>query len=496
MRRAIRFLRAGSVVELADFAPDATLLDHLRQVDRRTGAKEGCGRGECGSCTVALGSCRDGSVIYEPINACMTLLGTLDGKELVTIEDVSGRSGARLHPVQEALLGHHAPQCGFCMPGMVMALFTLFHSDVTVDRHRAAAWLAGNLCRCTGYRPIIDAAVSVCSTSPPRRDAFANAARRTLRQLAAIADDDDIVVGDDRRFFAAPSSLDRLAALVARHHDAILIAGASDVLPKAARDHGTLAKIIHLGRVSELRRLTGTDTGLAIGAAVPLAALEPAMTAIDPDLGALCRRFGAGQVRAVATLGGNLANADPAADLPPALMALGATLELRHDGRLRRVPVEEYYLGPGRQDRSRGEFITEVTVPKLALDQLFRCYKVAKRYDNDRAILAGAFRFTLERGVIAASRIAFAGLAPVPKRALVTERSLRGLSLAERGPWTPAIAMLAEDFTPPGDERATAAYRLDTAKALLLKALTEVRGAASASTRIAQTREVVLEHLG
>ena len=494
MRRAIRFLRAGSVVELADFAPDATLLDHLRHVDRRTGSKEGCGRGECGSCTVALGSGRDGAMVYRPVNACMTLLGTLDGKELVTIEDVSGRT-AKPHPVQEALLGHHASQCGFCTPGMVMALFTLFHSDVTVDRHRAAAWLTGNLCRCTGYRPIIDAAVSACSAAPPRRDGFANAARRTLRQLAAIADDQDIVVGDDRRFFAAPASLDRLAALVDRHHDAILVAGASDVLHKAARDHGTLAKIIHLGRVPELCQITETAAAFTVGAGVPIAALEPAMAAIDPDLGALCRRFGAGQVRAVATLGGNLASADPACDLPPALMALGAMLELRHDGRLRRLPIEEYFLGPGRQDRSRGEFITEVTVPKLATDQLFRCYKVTKRYDNDRAILVGAFRFTLERGVIAALRIAFAGLAPVPKRALVAERSLRGLSLAERGPWAGAIAMLSEDFAPPSDERASAAYRLDTAKALLLKALTEVRGAASASTRIAEPREVLLEHL-
>jgi xanthine dehydrogenase small subunit len=494
MRRAIRFLRAGIVVELADFAPDATLLDHLRHAERWTGCKEGCGRGECGSCTVALGSCRDGAMVYQPVNACMTLLGSLDGKELVTIEDVSGRS-AKPHPVQQALIRHHASQCGFCTPGMVMALFTLFHSDVTVDRHRAAAWLTGNLCRCTGYRPIIDAAVDACSASAPRRDAFANASRRSLRQLAAITDDKDIVVGDDRRFFAAPSSLDSLAALAARHHDAILVAGATDVLPKAARDHGTLAKVIHLGRVPELCRITETDEAVAVGAGAPLVASERAMRAIDPDLGALFRHFGAGQVRAVATLGGNLASADPAADLPPALMVLGATLELRHDGRLRRLPIDDYFLGPGRQDKSRGEFITEVTVPKLATDQLFRCYKVARRHDNDRAIVVAAFRFTLERGVIAASRIAFAGLAPVPKRALVTERSLRGLSLAERSPWAAAIDMLAQDFAPPSDERASAVYRLDTARALLLKALTEVRGAASASTRIARSREVLLEHL-
>jgi xanthine dehydrogenase small subunit len=494
MRRAIRFLRGGSVVELADFAPDATLLDHLRHVDRQTGSKDGCGRGECGSCTVALGAFEDGAMAYHPVNACMTLLGCLDGKELVTIEDVSARA-TRPHPVQAALVGHHASQCGFCTPGMVMALFTLFHSDLTVDRRRAAAWLTGNLCRCTGYRPIIDAAVAACAAPPPRRDAFANAARRAVRQLAAIAADDDIFIGDERRFFAAPASLDSLAALAGRHHDAILLAGGSDLLAKAARDQVTLAKIIHLGRVRELGRVAETAEAMTFGAAATLESMEPAMIAIDPDLGELWRRFGAPQVRAVATLGGNIAGGDPAADLPPVLMALGATIELRQDGRLRRLPIEDFYLGSGRQDRSRGEFITEVTVPKLAGDQLFRCYKVAKRYDNDRAILVGAFRFTLERGLIAASRIAYSGLAGVPKRALVTERSLRGLSLAERGPWGPAIDMLAEDFAPLGDERASAAYRLDTAKALLLKALTEIRGAASTSTRIAQSREIVLEHL-
>jgi xanthine dehydrogenase small subunit len=494
MRRAIRFLRGGTVVELADFAPDATLLDHLRRVDRKTGSKEGCGGGECGSCTVAIGSCRDGAMIYRPVNACLTLLGCLDGKELVTVEDVSARS-SRPHPVQEALLGHHASQCGFCTPGMVMALFTLFHSDLTVDRRRSAAWLSGNLCRCTGYRPIIDAAVAACAAPPPRRDAFANAARRTARQLAAIANDDDILIGDDRRFFAAPASLDSLAALAGRHHDAVLLAGGSDVLARSSRDHATLGKIIHLGRVPELCRVSEAEEAFMIGAAAPLESVEPAAAAIDPDLGELCRRVGARQVRAVATLGGNIASGDPAADLAPCLMALGATIELRHEGRLRRLPIEDLFLGPGRQDRSRGEFITEVTLPKLAADQVFRCYKVAKRQDNDRAILVGAFRFTLDHGLIAASRIAYAGLAGVPKRAQMTERSLRGLSLAERGAWTSAIDMLAEDFTPPSDERASAAYRLASAKALLLKALIEVRGAASTSTRIAQSREVVLEHL-
>ena len=165
MRRAIRFLRGGSVVELADFAPDATLLDHLRHVDRRTGSKEGCGRGECGSCTVALGASQDGAMAYRPVNACTTLLGSLDGKELVTIEDVSARPG-RPHPVQEALVSHHASQCGFCTPGMVMALFTLFHTDLTADRRRAAAWLTGNLCRCTGYDSIIKAALQ--ATDQPK----------------------------------------------------------------------------------------------------------------------------------------------------------------------------------------------------------------------------------------------------------------------------------------------------------------------------------------
>ena len=328
----------------------------------------------------------------------------------MTIEDVSGRT-AKPHPVQEALLGHHASQCGFCTPGMVMALFTLFHSDVTVDRHRAAAWLTGNLCRCTGYRPIIDAAVSACSAAPPRRDGFANAARRTLRQLAAIADDQISWWATTAASLPPPRALIALppwstATMTPFWSPAPAMCCTRPRATMALSPRSSIS-----GAFRNCAEITETAAAFTVGAGVPIAALEPAMAAIDPDLGALCRRFGAGQVRAVATLGGNLASADPACDLPPALMALGAMLELRHDGRLRRLPIEEYFLGPGRQDRSRGEFITEVTVPKLATDQLFRCYKVTKRYDNDRAILVGAFRFTLERGVIAALRIAFAGLA-------------------------------------------------------------------------------------
>ena len=484
MRRSIRFLRRGRLVELTDIEPTAMLLDHLRLTEGKRRTKEGCAEGDCGACTIALGRRVNGRLVYQPVNACILLLGMADGADIVTVEDLAGPDGT-LHPVQAALVAHHGSQCGFCTPGFVMSLFTLYHRGEKASRQTVNDWIAGNLCRCTGYRPIIEAGLEAIDGKPS--DSFAKARAETERQLAELDERDggeDVFIGDGDRFFAAPASIDSLARLYEDHPDATIVAGATDVglwITKQLRD---LPKIIHLGRVQGLAVVEESAEELVIGAAATYAAVEEQITRLDPDLGELWRRLGAKQVRASGTVGGNIANGSPIGDTPPALIALDAELELRKGAEERRLPLEDFFLDYGKQDRAPGEFVARVRVPMPGPADAFRCYKISKRFDQDISAVMGAFRLTLDGKAVRAARLAYGGMAAIPKRATAAERALVGADLAEPATWTPALDALAEDLTPIDDLRASAAYRRTTARALLEKALIEIAGGDDRETRI------------
>ena len=485
-RLSVRFLHRGEIVSLTDVGANETLLDYLRLRRQACGTKEGCAEGDCGACTVALGSLKDGRVEYAPVNACICLLGMIDGKELVVVEDLAGPDGA-LHPVQDAMLRYHGSQCGFCTPGIVMSLFTLYHAGGGCDRQAVNDTLAGNLCRCTGYRPIVDAALEACAGAP--RDAFAAHRAATAERLAALDDGENLLIGDEATgFLAAPATVDALARLYVQHPDATLVAGATDVGLWITKQLRALPKIILLGRVAGLADIRETERGFHFGAGVTHAQAESAMAAIDPDLFELFRRFGGKQVRAVGTIGGNIANGSPIGDSMPALIALNTTLHLRRGEATRSVPLEDFFVDYGKQDRAAGEFVTGIDVPRLAPDQVFRCYKISKRFDQDISGLLGAFRFTLEGRRVTQARVAFGGMAATPKRAAATEAALKGLQLADPHDWDAACEALASDFQPIDDMRASARYRLETAQALLRKALHEAGGEASAATRLVGLR--------
>jgi xanthine dehydrogenase small subunit len=492
MRNSIRFLRRGRLVELCDVDPTMVLLDYLREVDRAPGTKEGCGEGDCGACTVALGRLHDGELVYEPINACIHLLGMVDGAEVVTVEDLVGDDG-RLHPVQAAIVARNGSQCGFCTPGFVMSIFTLYHAtERAVTRNQVNDWIAGNLCRCTGYRPIVEAAIDACAGL--RQDKFYKHAQDTAGLLAFLADDEDVFVGGEERFFAAPARLDSLAELYEAHPDATIVAGATDVGLWVTKQLRELPKIIHVGRVRGFDRIEDTGYELLIGGGATYTQAEPWLTAIDPDLGELIRRFGSKQVRTVGTVAGNVANGSPIGDAPPALIALEATIELRKGKSVRNVPVEQFFIDYGKQDRGPGEFVAGLIVPKLDQSQIFRCYKVSKRFDQDISSVMGAFRFTVDdAGHISEARIAFGGMAATPKRASAAEAALEGAQLRDSRAWAKAFAALRNDFQPISDHRASARYRTETAHALLGKALIESAGTASSRTRVVGQRE---EQLG
>jgi xanthine dehydrogenase small subunit len=480
----IRFWRNGRPMEVDGFHPRTTLLDYLRLSERRVGTKEGCAEGDCGACTVALGRVRDGRLVYEPVNACILLLGQIDGADLLTIEDLAGAGG--LHPVQQAMVDHHGSQCGFCTPGIVMSLFTL-HREAPrpVGREAVNDALAGNLCRCTGYRPIVDAALAACSSAPEPLPADAHIARMSQ------AREQDVFVRHPDGFFAAPASEESLAALLVEHPDATIVSGATDVGLWITKGLAPLSKIVWLGRVKGLDTIGNGPDRLSLGATVSHATALPFLGGIDPDLGELMRRFGSVQVRASGTVGGNIANGSPIGDLAPALLALGCRLELRRGEALRRIALEDFFIAYRQQDRQPGEFLRRIEIDKLSSNETFRCFKVSKRFDEDISVVMGAFKFALDGRRIVGCRIAYGGMAGIPKRAAATEHAVTGLSLNEPTHWRNAEAALEDDFQPMSDHRATADYRRTIARNLLRKALMEIASGETDATRIVGHRPVL-----
>jgi xanthine dehydrogenase small subunit len=501
MRRHIHFLRRGAVIQLDGVAPHLTLLDYLRLHEGATGTKEGCAEGDCGACTVVLrrraptlpsasrGE-KGGGLIYTPVNACIVLAGQADGADLITVEDLA-RDGS-LHPVQRALVDFHGSQCGFCTPGFVMSLFALFHASSTLPgggiwRDQVNDWIAGNLCRCTGYRPIVDAGLAACAAGAS--DRFTEGEPETARALAELDDGADVFAGTLERFFAAPASIDALANLYARHPDAVLVAGATDVglwITKQLRD---LPKIIWLGRIKGLDVIGDDTEHVTFGATATHAAAQPHLAAIDADLGEMMRRFASKQVRNMGTIGGNIANGSPIGDTPPALIALGATLVLQNGTATRTLALEDFFIAYGQQDRGPGEFVRAIVVPKLKPDERFRCYKVSKRFDQDISAVMAAFKLRVEGTRIAAARVAFGGMAATPKRASAVEAALTGVDIADPRGLDIACERLGVDFAPITDHRASAGYRMKVARALLRKAVAEIAGVPSRTTRVVGWRE-------
>ncbi len=468
--RPIRFVHRGAVVSVSGLPSTTSVLHWLREHARCTGTKEGCNEGDCGACTVLVGSLQAGGQVgWKPVNSCLQFLPTLDGHALLTVEDLGGQ-----HPAQQALVACHGSQCGFCTPGFVMSLVACRarHADVaanlpcptsppsTPSRQQIADDLSGNLCRCTGYRPILDAGERMFQQPAPALGHPATAA--ALQSLAADAPLHYAAATP----FHAPRTLASLAALRAARPHARLLAGSTDIGLWVNKQFRELGEVIYLGQVQALQAISVAGGVLRIGAGASLQAAWAALSSHWPAAREMGLRFASRPVREAGTMGGNLANGSPIGDSAPVLIALGACIVLRHGAQQRRMLLQDFYLGYMQNQLLPGEFVEAVTVPLPGADELLRIDKLSKRYDCDISGLSAGLWMRLQGGVVVDARFAFGGLAGIVQRAAGAEAAVRGQ------PWTSAtvqaaMAALDHDFTPMSDQRASAGYRQRAARNLL-----------------------------
>ena len=481
----IHFVLDDEVITVEDIDPTRTILQYLREDLRYTGTKEGCAEGDCGACTVVLGELTaDDSLTLRAVNSCIQFLPTLDGKQLYTVESLSGLDDP-LHPVQKAMVDCHGSQCGFCTPGFVMSLFALYKSKQNPARKDIDDALAGNLCRCTGYRPIVDAAKKMYTYQvasarwidlPFEHDAKRSSEKQTIvNRLKSLRRSSNLEITYNGVRFFAPNSMQALTQLAGTYPEAHFLAGGTDVGLWVTKQLRELDSIIYVGNVDELKKIAVTKDRIEIGAAVTLTDAMPVLMEHYPDLEELFIRFASPPIRNAGTLGGNIANGSPIGDSMPALMTLGTTIVLRDAHSSREVDLNQFYIDYQKNDRRPGEVLERIHVPLPKPNAHIRSYKISKRFDQDISAVCGAYCMQLDEGRVASIKISYGGVAAIPKRAAICEQVLLKKPWNETSVQT-AMASLDQDFQPISDMRASSEYRRIIARNLLYKFYLETSG--------------------
>lgn len=468
----VRFLLNNDVVTIENIDPNLTVLQYLREERFNSGTKEGCSSGDCGACTVVIAELtKDNQTLdYKSINACISFVGSLHGKQLITVEHL--KQGAKLHHVQQSMVDNHGSQCGYCTPGFVMSSFALHKQNNKPNRTEVLEALAGNLCRCTGYRSIIDAAMA--SSEHCEADSFAEHYSQTVQQLNEFKTLPSAALSNARHHYFAPKTVVELAEKLLKNPSATLVAGATDLALTVTQNLATIEDLVYLGDVAELNMIENTAEEFIIGSAVPYSQFTPMLHKEYHELGEMIERIGSRQIRNNGTLGGNIGNASPIGDMPPALIALGAEMTLQCGDSERKIAVEDFFVDYKKTLLNPSEFIKNIYIPKSTPNKVLKVYKISKRIDDDISAVLAAFNIELKDNIVTNVRIAFGGMAGIPMRAKQCEAALLDKTLNGES-ITAAQSALALDFKPMSDVRASDKYRMKVAQNLIQKCYLELQ---------------------
>ena len=469
----VRFVLDGAIVQACGEYHTTTVLDFLREQLHRTGTKEGCAEGDCGACMVLVGELdTDGTAVkYQSVNSCLQLLPTLHGKSLKTIESLR-RADGRPHPVQQSMAEGHGTQCGFCTPGIVMSLTGLLQTVSSPTRSEINDALSGNLCRCTGYKPIVEAALKAAQAPREQLVLDDNAELELLLDIRRTSGDEVVLRSPSGKEFFAPRTVASLADYLVQYPQATILAGSTEIGLQVNKQFLQPERIVYLGEVQELRQTQDLGDFWRIGAQVSLATIKTLVSDIYPDFAEVLRRFGSPPIRSTATLAGNVANGSPIGDCMPCLLAIGATLQLRRGATTRAVPADQFYTGQKSNVLQAGEFIAAIDLPKPGTGHVFRAHKVSKRFDQDISATCCAMSYRLTDGRFSDVRLAYNGLAPAPCRAPALEALILGRT-PEEVTAAELDQAIARSFTARDGLRASWAYRSLLARNLVLQFVQE-----------------------
>ena len=464
----IKFIHENKIVEINNPDPNETLLNYVRSKLKKTGTKEGCAEGGCGACTVVLGELKNNKINYSAINSCIIFLPTLQGKQLILVEDLISKNGS-LHPVQEAMVNYHGSQCGFCTPGFVMSLFAMFkkHSKFKDDAIKDS--IAGNLCRCTGYKPIIKAAKSL--NSKDKIDHFTQNKQNTITLLKKIKDESIVIYKKDKRYFA-PRYVQELKKILKKNINAHLLSGGTDLSLVVTKERKDINSVIYMNSINELNYIKNNNQYIEVGATTPLIEFESYIEKYYPDFTTILKRYGSINIKNVATIAGNIATASPIGDTLPLLLSLDAKVVLVSIKKTKILPLNNFFLNYRRTKLKKGQFIHSIRIP-LFPENIFKAYKISKRFDDDISSVCASFNLRVKNEKIKSIRVAYGGMASIPRRAIYCEKILLNSSMSEQI-IDKAKKALEKDFKPISDMRASGKYRMEVAKNLLQKCFLEI----------------------
>ena len=467
----VKFIHNNKIMEVQDVDPNETLLNYIREKLNKTGTKEGCAEGGCGACTVVLGYLKNNKIFYQSVNACIVFLPTIHGKQLILVEDLVGKDGS-LHPVQKSMVNFHGSQCGFCTPGFVMSLFSMYKNFSSFNKKIIKNSIAGNLCRCTGYQPIINAAKSLNNKN--KVDQFYQTKNETIKLLKIINKKNNSLTINriDKKYFA-PQTINELKILLKKYPKSKILSGGTDLSLIVTKERKTINSIIYINSIKELNYIKKNKKYIEIGATTPLIEFESEIIKHYPDFKDILERYGSVQIRNVATIAGNIATASPIGDTLPLLLALNAKIVISNSKNDKILYLKDFFINYRKTKLKNGQFIKLIKIPLLK-DNIFKAYKISKRIDDDISAVCASFNLNIKNNIIVSISIAYGGMAAIPKKALQCEKSLLNKDLSEKN-INIAQKFLEKDFNPIDDMRASSQYRMKIAKNLLFKCFHEIK---------------------